>query len=92
MQRLDTSHAPHGDGPEPGAKVKRDRGLAPGPSVEVSASAQGAGNHDAGSGRPVATEAKMRTYNQQHRFYAGVDLHARSMFTHVLDSRNDPAA
>jgi len=29
----------------------------------------------------------MRTYNQQHRFYAGVDLHARSMFTHVLDAR-----
>jgi hypothetical protein len=55
--------------------------------VEVSASAQGAGNHDAGYGRPVATEAKMRTYNQQHRFYAGVDVHARSMFTHVLDSR-----
>jgi hypothetical protein len=27
----------------------------------------------------------MRLYNQQHRFYAGVDLHARSMFTHVLD-------
>ena len=29
----------------------------------------------------------MRFYNQQHRFYAGVDLHARSMFTHVLDDR-----
>jgi hypothetical protein len=27
----------------------------------------------------------MRLYNQQHRFYAGVDLHARSLFTHVLD-------
>ncbi len=27
----------------------------------------------------------MRLYNQQHRFYCGVDLHARSMFTHVLD-------
>jgi transposase len=29
----------------------------------------------------------MRFYNQAHRFYAGVDLHARSMYTHVLDER-----
>jgi len=29
----------------------------------------------------------MRLYTGQHRFYAGVDLHARSMFTHVLDQR-----
>ena len=28
----------------------------------------------------------MRFYNQPHAFYAGVDLHARTMFTHVLDS------
>ena len=27
----------------------------------------------------------MRFYNRQHRFYCGVDLHARSMYTHVLD-------
>ena len=27
----------------------------------------------------------MRCFTGQHRFYAGVDLHARSMFTHVLD-------
>jgi transposase len=26
-------------------------------------------------------------YSQQHRFYCGVDLHARSMFTHVLDTK-----
>jgi len=26
-------------------------------------------------------------YNQQHKFYCGVDLHARSMFTHVLDHK-----
>jgi hypothetical protein len=44
-------------------------------------------NHEAGSGRPVTTEAQdMRCYTNQHRFYAGVDLHARSMFTHVLDA------
>ena len=29
----------------------------------------------------------MRRYTGQHRFYAGVDLHARSLFTHVLDDR-----
>jgi transposase len=28
----------------------------------------------------------MRFYTGQHRFYAGVDLHARSMYTHVLDA------
>jgi transposase len=27
----------------------------------------------------------MRFYNTQHHFYAGIDLHARSMFTHILD-------
>jgi transposase len=27
----------------------------------------------------------MRLYNQPHAFYAGVDLHARTMYTHVLD-------
>jgi transposase len=29
----------------------------------------------------------MRCYTGQHRFYAGIDLHARSMFTHVLDQK-----
>jgi transposase len=29
----------------------------------------------------------MRLYNHAHRFYAGIDLHARSMFTHVLDDQ-----
>ena len=24
-------------------------------------------------------------YSQQHRFYAGVDRHARSMFSHIVD-------
>src|SRR5262249_10027178 len=27
----------------------------------------------------------MRLYSQQHRFYAGVDLHARSLYAHILD-------
>ena len=29
----------------------------------------------------------MRCYNQPHRFYCGVDLHARSLYIHVLDAR-----
>ena len=29
----------------------------------------------------------MPNYNQAHQFYAGVDLHARSMFVHVLNAR-----
>src|SRR5246500_1404241 len=28
---------------------------------------------------------RMRFYNQQHQYYGGVDLHARTMFIHVLD-------
>jgi transposase len=45
-------------------------------------------NHDAGSGRPVTSqEANMPNYNQAHQFYAGVDLHARSMFVHVLSAK-----
>jgi hypothetical protein len=29
----------------------------------------------------------MRCYRGQHRFYGGVDLHARTMFVHVLDRK-----
>ena len=29
----------------------------------------------------------MRTYNTQHLYYCGVDLHARSLFVHVLDAQ-----
>ena len=29
----------------------------------------------------------MRFYNQPHRFYCGVDLHARTLFVHVLDHK-----
>jgi transposase len=54
--------------------------------VDLSADALGIGNHEAGSGRPVTTEAfDMRCYTGQHRFYAGIDLHARSMYIHILD-------
>ena len=29
----------------------------------------------------------MRCYTGRHRFYCGVDLHARTMYTHVLDAQ-----
>jgi transposase len=29
----------------------------------------------------------MRLYTRQHQFYAGIDLHARSLYAHVLDQR-----
>jgi hypothetical protein len=28
----------------------------------------------------------MRLYTTQHQFYCGVDLHARSMYVHILDA------
>jgi len=31
----------------------------------------------------------MRFYNQQHRFYCGIDLHARSMHLCILDRARD---
>ena len=31
----------------------------------------------------------MRLYKSPHEYYCGVDLHARSMFTHIVDSRGD---
>jgi transposase len=37
-------------------------------------------------GGPSPTGGKMN-YNRPHRFYCGVDLHARSMFAHVLDAK-----
>ena len=37
--------------------------------------------------RPVTYEDLRMNYNQPHKFYCGVDLHARSMFVHVLDHK-----
>ena len=43
-------------------------------------------NHDAGSdARAHRKETMMRFYKQPHRFYCGVDLHARCMYLCVLD-------
>ncbi len=31
----------------------------------------------------------MRFYNQSHRFYCGVDLHARTLSVHILDAEGE---
>ena len=31
----------------------------------------------------------MPNYNQQHQFYADVDLHARSMFLHIVNAKSN---
>ncbi len=48
---------------------------------------QGEGaSHDAGSGPHPTRRAAMRFYDScHHRFYCGVDLHARTMHVCVLD-------
>src|SRR5206468_11706962 len=35
---------------------------------------------------PLGGHEIMRFYTQQHRFYAGGDLHARTLYLHVLDA------
>jgi hypothetical protein len=36
---------------------------------------------------PSPRRFEMRTYNTPHTYYCGVDLHARSLFVHVLDDK-----
>jgi transposase len=43
-------------------------------------------DHDPGSGPAQPKETILRFYNQPHRFYAGIDLHARTMHVCILDS------
>src|SRR5262245_4136834 len=77
---------PRGDGPEPVSRVKRSR-VAP-VAAWIFQRRADLRNHEARSGRPISQEAMiMRFYNQQHRFYAGGDLHARSLFLHILDDQ-----
>ena len=50
-------------------------------------------NRDAGSDLgPIPKETMMRFYQQQHRYYCGVDLHARSMFICILDQSGEVKA
>src|ERR1700733_2999046 len=48
-------------------------------------------NHDAGL-NPFAhrKETMMRFYQQQHQFYCGIDLHARTMYLCILDQAGQP--
>src|SRR5262249_9190552 len=56
------------------------------PSVEVSGSACCLPTTIRAQAPNPYQETMMRFYNQQHRFYAGIDLHARSMYVCVLDA------
>src|SRR5688572_1451779 len=49
---------------------------------EVRASATDLTGSGAG---PIPNEGSMRFYTGQHRFYCGVDLHARTMYLSILD-------
>src|SRR6516225_8766961 len=66
----------------------RIAGLLPVLSVEVSASAGAPATtmRDQDDPSPARRPA-MPNYNQAHQFYAGVDLHARSLFVHVLNAK-----
>jgi hypothetical protein len=88
LQHLDTSHGLDGD--EPAARPKSN-GINPGvpgcPSVEVS-SKRVSSQPRCGIGTPAhPKESMMRFYNRHHRYYCGIDLHARSMFIHILDAQ-----
>src|SRR5712691_7880752 len=68
-------------------KVKRAQGRA---SAQRGIFRQDApANHDAGSGAgPMPRGGPcMRFYTSAHRFYCGVDLHARSMYLCILDAQ-----
>src|SRR5262245_14439867 len=72
-------------------QVERDHGK-PVPVVDLSGVSSHA-NHQAGSGRPVATEdmrMSHRYYQTAHPYYAGVDLHARTLAVHVCDPAGTP--
>jgi hypothetical protein len=61
--------------------------------VDLSAGARGTGNHEAGSGSTHPSEAmNMRVYTQPHRFYCGVDLHARTLLWTPDPNDSDAAA
>src|SRR2546421_12239611 len=52
------------------------------------------GNHlesqtGAGSGPAQPKETMMRFYDRQHKYYAGIDLHARTMHLCVLDAKGN---
>src|SRR3974390_2641651 len=85
MQRLDFLMSSLVTGRSLSPSKKRIAGLLPVLCVEVSADAEATATTMRDQDDPSPhKEASMPNYNQPHQFYAGVDLHARSMFVHVL--------
>src|SRR5262249_58184972 len=78
-------------GAAPVAKLIRDHGL---PRSQRGCCGESSlTHHEAGSGRPVATEdtrMSHRYYQIAHPYYAGVDLHARTLAVHVCDPAGTP--
>src|ERR1700730_13254016 len=74
---------PHWDGWEPVPVIMRDQGSALSQRGIFRESVPP--NHEAGSGPHPYQESMMRFYSTQHRFYCGIDLHARTMHVCVLD-------
>jgi hypothetical protein len=88
MQRFDTKHGLDWDGPGPVPKVYGLEAAKPLPkrgifrkgcSLLTTMRAQARG--------PIAKETMSRFYNPQqpHRFYCGVDHHARTMYVCILN-------
>jgi hypothetical protein len=85
LQRLHTSYGLAGDGPEAGSKENRDHAQARSQLGSFSRRAAPATTMRAQDGPSPREVMTMRSYNQQHQYYCGIDLHARSMYLHVLD-------
>src|SRR5438477_1834706 len=87
FEPLDTIHVLHWGGPEPVPMSKAISGC-PGRSVDLSAERvtpqPRSGLRAAHSNGGTWT---MRFYNHPHRFYAGGDLHARTLYLHILDDQ-----
>jgi len=84
LQQLDTSHGLRSDGPHLSPSRMRSR-VAP-VAAWIFQPAPMPGNHEAGSGRPSPRRSQdMPNYHQPHAYYAGVDLHARTLFLHICD-------
>src|ERR1017187_3871569 len=83
LQRLDTYSVPVKD--EPAVPSKTDSSPMRGPArISQAAGVCRQPRSGLNSAHP-SQGGPMRFYNQPHAFYAGIDLHARSTFTHILD-------
>src|SRR5262245_57457507 len=92
LQRLDTSYGLRGDGPEPVANwYKGSRVCARSQTWKFQGEASLPTTMRDQGGPSPRRHSMIRYYSGQHRFYAGVDLHARSMFLHVLDDQGKTA-